>query len=704
VEALRAWARRPSSPLVLGAGTLCLVALFWTFWNLEGGDLEIFDGALMASLAREMIAAGKYGYTVDASGEYALRGFSKPPGALWLIVASLKTFGATLFALRLPSALACFGLALLALFWGRKLEPGRRGVLLGTVWGVLVLSCEGAVRYGGTICIEPIFAFWVALAIFAYAHRTWRGALIAGLALTAAFMTKQLGAGLAVFVVVGLEVSRFDRAAPRRSVRDGLVRLTAAGALPAAVAFLWLRWVEAVASEKAFGFMWRYSIKARVGGFQGTRHFNWMNRYTDLVEGVLQPVPLAVAALGLVLLAWIRRGRGGERFAWGLLGYALVSIAIFDLYSKSVLEWYAFHLVMPMTGGAAFLLTRGGWHLHRARRGRRVPIAAGALIGLGALVALGVVEGSVARVYSRAWVMLAVGVVFAVSAARAARTGRGRPLLVGVGVCLLVGLGARAARHPHLREGLNRDSSLMRILDDEGAQKVSVDRAMFNRGPKRPSRIITFFGTDAVKASAPWATQNEAGFDARVEVKAVPNELKPREGVRLRRGRGGVAYFGDLSQPPFAESAIEDALAKGPLTFEAEDVSGARSWTLARDRRASGGEARVAEPWLSEKLSGHMIAGVPKLRLPEGEYVAVFRVSWTCRDLAWRQHVLRMRAGDQKRDVHCTNNDDGSGGYTDIELPFRVKKEGEVPLKIEYKQAGARADKLEVWRADRRPR
>src|SRR6185369_4827576 len=86
-------------------------------WQLGGTPLFDVDEGAFSEATREMLASGDWGHTT-LNG--AAR-FDKPIGIYWLQAASASVFGLHEFALRLPSALACWAMALaLAGFAARR--------------------------------------------------------------------------------------------------------------------------------------------------------------------------------------------------------------------------------------------------------------------------------------------------------------------------------------------------------------------------------------------------------------------------------------------------------------------------------------------------------------------------------------------------------------------------------------------------------
>ncbi|HKU36848.1 MAG TPA: glycosyltransferase family 39 protein, partial [Polyangiales bacterium] len=116
---------------------LSALSLGVLFWGLGAGRIHIYDEGLYGMYGRTLLRYGVYLHAVDIHGDFpaGIVKFSKPPLSVWVAAASMKVFGPSLFALRLPFALASFAVALLAFAFGRLLEAGSRGVWLGFAWG-----------------------------------------------------------------------------------------------------------------------------------------------------------------------------------------------------------------------------------------------------------------------------------------------------------------------------------------------------------------------------------------------------------------------------------------------------------------------------------------------------------------------------------------------------------------------------------------
>src|ERR1700755_3585430 len=91
------------------------------FWGLDSGRINIYDEGLYGMYGRTLLRYGVYLHAVDTHGEFpaGIVKFSKPPLSVWAVAASFKLLGPSLFALRLPFALASLAVTLIAFAFGR---------------------------------------------------------------------------------------------------------------------------------------------------------------------------------------------------------------------------------------------------------------------------------------------------------------------------------------------------------------------------------------------------------------------------------------------------------------------------------------------------------------------------------------------------------------------------------------------------------
>lgn len=121
------------------------------------GDLLQTDGQY-AGAAREMIESQQW-FTPTNDG---IPRFQKPLLLYWAIIASLKSFGLTTAAVRLPLALATLASVGLTFLIGDRLGGPWRGFLAGLIH----LCCCGTFVFGRIVMPEPAFSAFVAGALY----------------------------------------------------------------------------------------------------------------------------------------------------------------------------------------------------------------------------------------------------------------------------------------------------------------------------------------------------------------------------------------------------------------------------------------------------------------------------------------------------------------------------------------------------------
>jgi len=152
--AARSWA---------GGGVLTVRRAAWALalalpllWQLGGTLLFDVDEGAFSEATREMLASGDWGHTTLNGADR----FDKPIGVYWLQALSASLFGLGPFALRLPSALACWAMALaLAAFAAR-----RWGERVGALAGVLTVTSLGFQMIGRGATADAVLHLWLVLA------------------------------------------------------------------------------------------------------------------------------------------------------------------------------------------------------------------------------------------------------------------------------------------------------------------------------------------------------------------------------------------------------------------------------------------------------------------------------------------------------------------------------------------------------------
>jgi 4-amino-4-deoxy-L-arabinose transferase-like glycosyltransferase len=86
----------------------------------------------------------------------------KPPLLYWALAASMKTFGVTEFAARLPNALAIMAWVAVTFLLGKRMGGNSRGLLAG----IVLLTSVGTFTLGRIVMPEPMFSAFIAAALY----------------------------------------------------------------------------------------------------------------------------------------------------------------------------------------------------------------------------------------------------------------------------------------------------------------------------------------------------------------------------------------------------------------------------------------------------------------------------------------------------------------------------------------------------------
>ena len=215
--------------------TFTIFVILWTILLLMGtGSVHLFDWDEInfAESAREMLVTNNF-FRVQIDYEAF---WEKPPFFFWLQVISMKLFGITAFAARLPNVI--FGVfTVITLFqMGRYLHNKRFGI----IWAALYLGSLLPAVYFKSGIIDPVFNYFIFTSIYfiiltlnSTKNRTLY-ALIAGTLNGIAVLTKGPVGFLLLFLTFLVYII-FDRFRTLPKLREVLVF---AGAI-LAVTFLW---------------------------------------------------------------------------------------------------------------------------------------------------------------------------------------------------------------------------------------------------------------------------------------------------------------------------------------------------------------------------------------------------------------------------------------------------------------------------------
>jgi 4-amino-4-deoxy-L-arabinose transferase-like glycosyltransferase len=154
-ERVLAWTGTDRASLLRRLGFALLLALP-LLWQLGGTFLFDVDEGAFSEATREMLASGDWGHTTLNGADR----FDKPIGVYWLQALSVSVFGLNAFALRLPSALACWILALsLSAFAAR-----RWGERTGALAGALAVTSLGLQAIGRGATADGVLNLLIVLA------------------------------------------------------------------------------------------------------------------------------------------------------------------------------------------------------------------------------------------------------------------------------------------------------------------------------------------------------------------------------------------------------------------------------------------------------------------------------------------------------------------------------------------------------------
>jgi 4-amino-4-deoxy-L-arabinose transferase-like glycosyltransferase len=282
------------------AALLVVAAVLFSGLGSPAGGTHPDEG-LYLEAGREMHDRGDWlTPTVDGVPD-----FTKPPLLYWAMACSFSLFGASLWAARLPVALAALALAWLTGRIARhELGPGAEPVAI-----LLLGTCLGMLRYARVDLMDVPLALAVAAALWTL-WRVAQGAppaltLVAGVPAAAAALLK---GPVGPLLIAGVGAVYFGR---RGLLRARLPWLLAAGAVAVLLAS---PWYLAMVQQHGEAFVGRFFGTENVGKFR----FPWT------LDGEL----ILIFALPTLLLPWtpLVRLRGpGAALAWPwVLGLLLV--------------------------------------------------------------------------------------------------------------------------------------------------------------------------------------------------------------------------------------------------------------------------------------------------------------------------------------------------------------------------------------------
>lgn len=312
-----------------GAAAALLVIAFGLPLVLSTPLLDPDEG-LHAAIAQEMVERGDW-VTPRFLGEAFL---DKPILFFWGLAASIATFGASEFAIKLPGLVFGLAGALAAGLFGLRLGGRTTALLAAVFYATMLLPFALAEAAVHDVALVP----WTTLAMVALwdaAHATrWRGALaggaLAGLALGLSVLTKAL-TGVAL---VGLPFAIWALATRRLTLRLVVAGLTSL-LVAAAVAAPWYAAMEAANP----GYLHYYFVERHLLGYATTTQLHgqreWWYYLPILAAGALPWITYLAAAVrlptpgaGPAAASGPSRWREGLTLAWLWLVTDLVFLSL----------------------------------------------------------------------------------------------------------------------------------------------------------------------------------------------------------------------------------------------------------------------------------------------------------------------------------------------------------------------------------------
>jgi 4-amino-4-deoxy-L-arabinose transferase-like glycosyltransferase len=283
---------------------------------------------------------------------------TKPPLLIWMQALSMHLFGYSLWAFRLPTALAALGLTVLVIGFAKR---WLGGALAGLLAGLALLSSYGFVRYhvarnGDYEALLLLFTTTQVLAAFAWLQtRKPRYLLILGTAVGLAVLTKSV-AGL--FLLPGIAIEIIRRGRLLLMLRQPAAWAAAALAIGPPGLWYWLREYAQLGYWQA---VWQNELGGRMGSALEQNAGPW---YFYLKNFVGPTFLYWLPSLWVIVACWVLAQRPVRRPAHRfltLVAWSGAPLVVLISTARTKLLWYdapLYPLLALVVGGGLAILAR----------------------------------------------------------------------------------------------------------------------------------------------------------------------------------------------------------------------------------------------------------------------------------------------------------------------------------------------------------
>lgn len=141
---------------------VALAAILWLgcFYGLGAAGVFDLDEGLYTTVSRQMLDSSDW--LIPKIGSQVF--FDKPPLLYWMQAISIRVFGATSFAVRLPSALAAMFTALALYWWARKRGARNIGWLAAGIFALSPLT----IALARQAITDSLLTLWFTLAVIGW--------------------------------------------------------------------------------------------------------------------------------------------------------------------------------------------------------------------------------------------------------------------------------------------------------------------------------------------------------------------------------------------------------------------------------------------------------------------------------------------------------------------------------------------------------